>query len=115
MANERFNGTIKYWNSRKGFGFIAPENESESEEQKQVFVHIKAFTSREKKPAIGLNVSYIIATDENGRTRAEDVTKADEASAQTTAAATESKSSMPTAAIALVVISLIVIAVFSFT
>ena len=107
MADERFNGTIKYWNSRKGFGFIAPENESE--EQKQVFVHIKAFTSREKKPAIGLNVSYIIATDENGRTRAEDVVKADEAVAQKAA----TKSAIPTVAIALVVISLIVVAVFA--
>lgn len=106
MANERFNGTIKYWNSRKGFGFIAPE--TENDEQKQVFVHIKAFKSREKKPSIGLAVNYTIATDEQGRTRAEDVIKADEV---VTEAA--KKSAIPTVAIALVVISLIVVAVFA--
>jgi len=115
MADERFNGTIKYWNSRKGFGFIAPE--VETEEQKQVFVHIKAFTSREKKPAIGLKVSYIIATDDSGRTRAEDVTKTGEESAETVGSSTAlvKKSAMPTVAIALIVISLIVVAVVAFS
>lgn len=106
MANERFNGTIKYWNSRKGFGFIAPE--TENEEQKQVFVHIKAFKSREKKPAIGLAVNYIMATDDQGRIRAEDVIKSNEEAVPRAGG----KSAIPTIAIALIVVSLIVVAVF---
>ena len=105
MANERFNGTIKYWNARKGFGFIAPET---GDEQKQVFVHIKAFKIRTTKPTIGQTVNYIISTDDQGRTRAEDVIKTDEETAPQTS--TGKKSSVATIAIVLVVIGVAVVA-----
>jgi len=68
MKEKRLKGAIKYWNGRKGFGFIAPDNED-----KQIFVHIKAFTERKGKPVIGQEVTYTLATDDQGRPRAENV------------------------------------------
>jgi len=68
MKEKRLKGTIKYWNGRKGFGFIAPEIED-----KQIFVHIKAFTERKGKPAIGQEVTYTLSADDQGRVRADDV------------------------------------------
>lgn len=68
MKEKRLKGTIKYWNGRKGFGFIEPDNED-----KQVFVHIKAFTERKGKPSIGQELTYTLSADEQGRPRAENV------------------------------------------
>ncbi len=73
MIKDRFTGKIKYWNGRKGFGFIQPDHDD-----KQVFVHIRAFTYRKYRPTVGQAVSYVIATDKQGRTRAEDVLVDDE-------------------------------------
>lgn len=53
------NGTVKWFNPTKGYGFIAPENGG-----KDVFVHVSAV---EKAGLKGLNegqkVSYEIVTD----------------------------------------------------
>jgi cold shock CspA family protein len=68
MKQKRLTGTIKYWNGRKGFGFLETEGE-----EKQVFIHIKAFAIRKTKPAIGQVVTYTLSEDEQGRTRANDV------------------------------------------
>ena len=68
MKEKRLKGAIKYWNGRKGFGFIAPDNED-----KQIFVHIKAFTERKGKPVIGQEVTYTLSADDQGRSRAENV------------------------------------------
>ncbi|MFT3690877.1 cold-shock protein [Paenirhodobacter sp.] len=57
------NGTVKWFNSTKGFGFIAPENGS-----KDVFVHISAL---ERAGLRGLNdgqaVTYDLERDRQGR------------------------------------------------
>ncbi|CAM3239518.1 cold-shock DNA-binding protein family [Paracoccus aminovorans] len=57
------NGTVKWFNTTKGFGFIAPEGGS-----KDVFVHI---TALERAGLRGLNdgqaVSFDIERDRNGR------------------------------------------------
>ena len=80
MKEKRLKGAIKYWNGRKGFGFIAPENED-----KQVFVHIKAFTERKGKPVIGQEVTYTLSADDQGRPRAEKVMNAaDDISSEST-------------------------------
>ena len=71
MKEKRLKGSIKYWNGRKGFGFIAPENED-----KQIFVHIKAFTERKGKPVIGQEVTYTLSADDQGRPRADNVMNA---------------------------------------
>ncbi|AWB49040.1 cold-shock protein [Gemmobacter aquarius] len=57
------NGTVKWFNATKGFGFIAPEGG-----QKDVFVHISAL---ERAGLRGLNdgqaVTYDLERDRNGR------------------------------------------------
>jgi cold shock CspA family protein len=73
MKEKRLKGAIKYWNGRKGFGFIAPDNED-----KQIFVHIKAFVERKGKPVIGQEVTYTLSADDQGRSRAENVMDAED-------------------------------------
>lgn len=57
------NGTVKWFNATKGFGFIAPESGT-----KDVFVHISAV---ERAGLTGLNdgqaVTFDIERDRNGR------------------------------------------------
>jgi CspA family cold shock protein len=57
------NGTVKWFNNKKGFGFIIPD-----EGGNDVFVHISAV---EKSGLKGLNetqkVSYDLAPDREGR------------------------------------------------
>ena len=57
------NGTVKWFNATKGFGFIAPEGG-----QKDVFVHI---TALERAGLRGLNdgqaVTFDLETDRQGR------------------------------------------------
>lgn len=56
-------GTVKWFNSTKGFGFIAPEGGS-----RDVFVHVSAL---ERAGLRGLDdgqfVSFDLETDRNGR------------------------------------------------
>lgn len=78
MNNKRLQGKIKFWNTKKGFGFIEQEGE-----EKQMFIHIKAFANRQKKPAIGQVVTYMVSEDKNGRPCAADVMREDEVAAQT--------------------------------
>ncbi len=57
------NGTVKWFNATKGFGFIAPEGGT-----KDVFVHI---TALERAGLRGLNdgqaVTFDLERDRNGR------------------------------------------------
>lgn len=59
----RLNGTLKFFNHAKGFGFIAPEDGS-----KDVFVHI---TALEKLGVAALDegdkVSFVVEDDPRGR------------------------------------------------
>lgn len=72
-------GTIAYWNDAKGFGFIAPDAGGE-----QVFVHIKSFSFRTKRPDINQALSYTLSTDNKGRPCAMGVTLPGEAPAKVT-------------------------------
>lgn len=59
----RINGTVKFFNGTKGFGFIAPDNG-----EKDVFVHVSAL---EASGIRGLNegdkVSFVLEDDPRGR------------------------------------------------
>lgn len=69
----RSKGKIATWKDDKGFGFIAP-NDGGS----QVFIHIKAFSNRNRRPEVGDVVTYAVTKDQQGRTRAASATYAGE-------------------------------------
>jgi uncharacterized membrane protein YsdA (DUF1294 family)/cold shock CspA family protein len=61
----RYQGRIITWRDDKGFGFItAPDG------GKQVFVHIKSFLNRQRRPVGGEIVTYELTTDVQGRAQA---------------------------------------------
>jgi len=59
----RLNGTVKFFNATRGFGFISPDNG-----EKDVFVHASALESS-GTPALneGDKVSFEIEDDPRGR------------------------------------------------
>jgi uncharacterized membrane protein YsdA (DUF1294 family)/cold shock CspA family protein len=61
-------GRITTWKDDQGFGFITPEAGGQ-----QVFVHIKSFTNRQRRPTGNEMVSYKLTTDAKARARAENV------------------------------------------
>ena len=63
----RTKGKITSWNDEKGFGFITPFDGG-----KRVFVHIKAFSNRNRRPEINQVVRYDLSTDNRGRDCAND-------------------------------------------
>ncbi len=63
-------GTVKWFNTQKGYGFIIPEEQSV---QKDVFVHITRLEKTGiKKLSDGQKVAYDIY-DDNGKPAAENV------------------------------------------
>lgn len=58
----RTNGRLTSWNEEKGFGFVAPVAGG-----KQIFIHVKAFRNRNRRPAVGQLVSYEPSFDKQGR------------------------------------------------
>jgi uncharacterized membrane protein YsdA (DUF1294 family)/cold shock CspA family protein len=69
----RYQGRITTWKDGKGFGFITP-----NDGDKQVFVHIKEFLNRQRRPVGNEIVSYDLKTDAQGRIQAESVGFIDE-------------------------------------
>ena len=58
------NGTVKWFNKRKGFGFIEPETENE----KDVFVHISAVEAAGMNTLNdGAKISFDLETGKNGK------------------------------------------------
>jgi uncharacterized membrane protein YsdA (DUF1294 family)/cold shock CspA family protein len=58
----RTKGKITSWNDEKGFGFITPIAGG-----KRIFIHIKAFRNRNRRPAIDQIVTYALSSDRQGR------------------------------------------------
>ena len=58
----RSKGKITRWYDDKGYGFIKPADSG-----KQVFVHIRAFANRNRRPAINQEVTYALSSDKQGR------------------------------------------------
>src|SRR6056297_233390 len=61
-------GRIEKWNDDRGFGFIAPTGGG-----KDVFVHVSALSSDERRPAEGDTVRYEVGRDARGRAQARGV------------------------------------------
>ena len=64
----RFQGKITNWKDGQGFGFITPNGGGN-----QVFVHIKSFANRRRRPVGNEIVTYELKTDANGRAQADSV------------------------------------------
>ena len=64
----RYKGKLANWKDEKGFGFIAPASGG-----KQVFVHIKSFVNRQRRPIGNERLTYEVKTDVDGREQAENV------------------------------------------
>lgn len=62
----RFQGRIIEWHDEKGYGFI-----SENGTNRRIFLHIKSFTKRSRRPDLGDVVTYEIKIDGKGRSNAE--------------------------------------------
>ena len=59
----RINGTVKFFNGGKGFGFIAPDDGS-----KDVFVHITALEAAGIRALNeGDKISFVLEDDRRGR------------------------------------------------
>lgn len=58
----RYQGRISQWREDRGFGFIAPSSGGE-----ELFVHARAFVSRQRRPVGNEVVTYQIGVDASGR------------------------------------------------
>ena len=57
----RCQGKITEWIDERGFGFIEPDGGG-----KKVFVHIKSFVKRPRRPIVTDVVTYMLLTDTRG-------------------------------------------------
>jgi len=64
----RYQGRIEKWKDEQGFGFIRPRGGGP-----EVFVHIRSFSDRRRRPVGGEIVSYRLGADDLDRVRARDV------------------------------------------
>lgn len=64
----RYQGKITDWKDDKGFGFVTPNGGGP-----RVFVHIKSFCNRQRRPIGNELVIYELAADERGRPQAMNV------------------------------------------
>lgn len=58
----RYQGKITDWKDAKGFGFVTPNGGGP-----KVFVHIKSFSNRQRRPVGNELVTYELTSDERGR------------------------------------------------
>lgn len=61
----RQQGKLIQWDDAKGYGFIAPDAGGA-----KLFVHIKAFGLRARRPFVGERLSYLPGEDAHGKVRA---------------------------------------------
>jgi uncharacterized membrane protein YsdA (DUF1294 family)/cold shock CspA family protein len=61
----RYQGHIENWNDDRGFGFVTPNGGGN-----RAYVHIKAFSSRRRRPVNGDAIIYEIVKDSKNRVRA---------------------------------------------
>ena len=64
----RYQGRITEWRDEQGYGFVTPNGGGE-----RSFLHIKAFKPGSRRPTGNELVNYVLAKDERGRLKAEQV------------------------------------------
>lgn len=64
----RYQGKITEWRDEQGFGFITQNGDGQ-----RLFLHIKSFSGRERRPVLTDIVTYTVAVDHKGRAQAGDV------------------------------------------
>lgn len=58
----RQQGRLSEWNDARGFGFVQPNGGGD-----RCFVHIRAFSARDRRPALGDVITYDVQRDAQGR------------------------------------------------
>ena len=61
----RYQGRVSEWKDDRGFCFIAPNGGGA-----RIFLHISAFSMRNRRPSVGNLVTYELGADERGRPQA---------------------------------------------
>lgn len=69
----RYQGKLVKWNEAKGFGFVVPRGGKQP-----VFVHVRDFHNRQRRPIDNAQISYELGSDAKGRCCAVNVRYADE-------------------------------------
>lgn len=64
----RYQGKITNWKDDQGFGFVTPNGGG-----RQVFVHIKSFSNRQRRPVGNELVTYELKIDSKGRPQGENL------------------------------------------
>lgn len=64
----RYQGKVTNWKDDQGFGFVTPNGGG-----RQVFVHIKSFSNRQRRPVGNELVTYELKIDSKGRPQGENV------------------------------------------
>lgn len=64
----RYQGKIRQWNDKRGFGFVEPNGGGE-----RAFVHVKAFKPRAHRPKNGDVISYDLVREKDNRYQARDI------------------------------------------
>lgn len=67
-SSRRQQGVLETWNDDRGFGYVR-----RASEQEPLFVHIKSFRSRPRRPIEGDRLVFVEGTGRNGKPAAEDV------------------------------------------
>lgn len=64
----RYHGKITDWRDDKGFGFVTPNGGGP-----KVFVHVKSFSNRQRRPVGNELVTYELTSDARGRAQGVDI------------------------------------------
>lgn len=65
----RHQGRITDWNDDRGFGFVTPNGGGQ-----RVFIHIKSFSNRQRRPTGNEPVTYSLTVDDRGRPQGVNIT-----------------------------------------